>query len=145
VTSDELLDRPVVAKIPEIAKDGHEPLASEWGTLNVYVLRSRRRSENMLVRNVVGEEVDDDIEQTRYEIMLTDNVHGNRWCGEKLKGEVFYGCFRFTVNQEISVSHAMIDAGKVRSCNTSRCAHSDKRIDVPMAILCGCESVNMDA
>jgi hypothetical protein len=74
MTSDELLDRSVVTEIPEITKDRHEGFASEWGALNVYVLFGRRRGEDVLVLNVVGEKVNNEVEQMCHEIVMRNNV-----------------------------------------------------------------------
>lgn len=146
MTSDELLDRSVVTEISEITKDGHEAFASEWGAINVYVLFGRRRGEDVLVLNVVGEKVNNEVEQTCHEIVLRNNVQGNGWCSEKLEGEILYGCFCFTVDQKISVSDTVVDAGKVGGCSMlKRACNNEQHCGVPMAILWGCESINIDA
>lgn len=135
-----------MTEIPEITEDGHEAFASEWGAFNVYVLLGRSRGEDVLVRNVIGEEVDNDVEQTCHEIVLRNDVQGNGWCSEKLEGEILYGCFCFTVNQKISVSDTVVGAGKVGRCNTSKCAYdNEQHCSIPMAILWGCESIKIDA
>lgn len=61
---------------------------------------------------MVGE-VDDDVEQTRYEVVVPHDVTCYGWDGKELEGEIFDGSLRLSIDKEIGVHDTWIQGGKM--------------------------------
>lgn len=116
VVDNHLLDGRVVAKVAQVAKDGHETFGLEWGRVDVQYRSAHRRIDDPFIDNLVGEEGGDDGKETRDDLVVAHYVGGHRRGGEQLQGEIFDGCFRFVINQQVGVYDAMIDTRKVAGC-----------------------------
>ena len=116
ISGDELLNRFIVAKISKVTKDRHEALGLERETVNIqfYGLRSVRRSvEDTFVGDLIREEIDDDVEQTCDEIMISNDMTCDRWDSKELEGKILYGRFRFPIDKEIGIHNARVHSGKM--------------------------------
>ena len=115
VMGQELLDGLVVAEVPEVREHRHEAFGLERKRVHINLCRRVSGVGDSFSLDLVGEKRGDDGEESVDDVVLTDNVEGDGWYGEKLEGEVLDRGFGLAVHKQVGVNDPMVNISKMGS------------------------------
>jgi hypothetical protein len=99
VMRDELQHWFIMAEVAQITEDRYEPLVFEWVAVDIYLCTSLRLEDDTFVLDLIGEKGSDDHEETRNEVVVSDDVKRNGGDCEKLWSKIFNRGLGFSIDE----------------------------------------------